>query len=366
MEKETEKEEVSPSYSSTLVLIENIQDNCIPEIINLLVENISKKLADIDFFIERIPEIHSAVITFTCDIDTADFIGKFSSCHRAQGQGVTARSLEESRTVRVEGIPPKTPETMIELYFESARNGGGSVQNVVMLPDENAVLVTFYLPEVLQTLMTRQHAFNNQAVSVYPYYTSIGHCLYGQKGPHTAIPDSEEIPISLHITEFISKDPQKKIIVENAMANIYCDITWPDLGHPTPVIKLSFLNTLSCQLWTLAKVAPTWKNKVHAEFSRLMSMYKVIECDLKPPVWEAIREKVSSSPNLSEPHCQVTLQNGANLVTYKGDLCQHNADVIVISSNKNLKPTGGAALALVKAAGLKLQKDCELIIQKEG
>ncbi|CAI9539675.1 unnamed protein product, partial [Staurois parvus] len=70
--------------------------------------------------------------------------------------------------------------------------------------------------------------------------------------------------------------------------------------------------------------------------------------------------------NQNELHCQVSLQNGATMVIYKGDLCQHNADVIIIASNKNLKPTGGPALALVKAAGPSCQKECERIVQKEG
>ncbi|CAI9592419.1 unnamed protein product [Staurois parvus] len=69
--------------------------------------------------------------------------------------------------------------------------------------------------------------------------------------------------------------------------------------------------------------------------------------------------------NRNELHCQVS-QNGATMVIYKGDLCQHNADVIIIASNKNLKPTGGPALALVKAAGPSCQKVCERIVQKKG
>ncbi|CAI9608554.1 unnamed protein product [Staurois parvus] len=142
-----EKEEVSPSHSSPLVLIENIQDRHTPQMLKLLVENISRRSMDTDFYIERIPEIQSAVITFTCDIDIADFIEKFSGSPRVKQHKLTARSLEETRSVRVEGIPPNTPEDMVTLYFESARNGGGSVEDVEMLSDERAALVTFHRQE---------------------------------------------------------------------------------------------------------------------------------------------------------------------------------------------------------------------------
>ncbi|KAM5151899.1 uncharacterized protein ACMZJ9_010183 [Mantella aurantiaca] len=290
-----EKEEASPSCLSSLVLLENVQESCIPEILNLMVENVSNKSMDMDFHIERIPEIQSAVITFTCDIDTVNFIGKFSSHLRVKQQKITAKSLEESRSIRVEGIPPNTTEMMVLLYFESAKNGGGRVEDTVMLSDEDAALVTFHQAGVLKIVMTRQHVLNNKAIYVYPYYPSIGHCLYGKEGPHILLPDSVEIPISSHILAFIWKDEDTKVNVEKAMADVYCDITWPNLDHPTPVIKLSLTRTLSSHLRTLAKIVPAWSNNVHKECELFISKYKAIECDLKPPVWEAIKEKMSSS-----------------------------------------------------------------------
>ncbi|KAM5152441.1 protein mono-ADP-ribosyltransferase PARP14-like [Mantella aurantiaca] len=250
---------------------------------------------DTDFHIERIPEIQSAVITFTCDIDTAYFIGKFSSSPRVKQQKITAKSLEESRSIRVEGIPPNTLEDMVSLYFESPKNGGGRVEEMVMFSDENAALVTFHQEGVIKILMTKQHVLTNKPIYVYPYYPSIGHCLYGKKGPHILLPDSVEIPISPHILAFMWKDEEIKRNVEKAMADVYCDITWPNLGHPTPVIKLSLARTLSSHLRTLAKIVPTWSNNVIKECKRFISKYKAIECDLKPPVWEAIKDKLSSS-----------------------------------------------------------------------
>ncbi|PIO24854.1 hypothetical protein AB205_0025980 [Aquarana catesbeiana] len=290
-----EKKEVSPSHSSSPVLIENIQDSCTSEILNLLVENISDRSMDTDFYIENIPEIQSAVITFTCDIDIADFIGKFSGSPRVKQQKITAKSLEETKTIRVEGIPHNTPEDMVTLYLESARNGGGNVEDLKMLSEEGAALVTFQQAGVLKTVMTKQHMLNNKKISVYKYYPSIGHCLYGKEGPHIEIPDSVKIPICPHILAFILKDEQIKLNVEKEMADVSCDITWPNADHPTPVIKLSLPSTLSSHLRTLAKIVPTWSDNVHKVFNAFFSKYKAAECDLKPPVWEAIKEKMSSS-----------------------------------------------------------------------
>ncbi|CAI9592420.1 unnamed protein product [Staurois parvus] len=205
-----EKKEVSPSRSSSPVLIENLQDSCTSEILSLLVGNTSGKSMDTDFYIERIPEIQSAVITFTCDIDIADFIGKFSGSRRVKQHKLKARRLEEIRSIRVERIPSNTPEDMVTLYFESAKNGGGSVEDLEMLLDERAALVTFQEEGVLKTVMTKRHMLNNNPISLYPYYPSIGHCLYGKEGPHMEIPDSVKIPISPHILAFILKNEQIK------------------------------------------------------------------------------------------------------------------------------------------------------------
>lgn len=290
-----EKESVSPSRSSSQVLIENIPDSYTHEMVNLLTENVCEKSMDVDFYIENIPEIQSSVITFTCDIDIADFIGKFSDNQKVKQHKITARSLEETRSVRVEGISSNTPEDMVTYYFESTKNGGGSVQDVEMLSDERATLVTFYQARVLKTVMTKQHVLNNKTILVYPYYPSIGHCLYGKDGPHIEIPDSVEIPICPHILAFILKDEQIKLNFEQAMADVYCDITWQNVDHPTPVIKLSLPSTLSGNLRTLAKRVPTWSDNVHKEFNAFISKYKAAKCDLKPPVFEAIKEKMSSS-----------------------------------------------------------------------
>ncbi|XP_073490605.1 protein mono-ADP-ribosyltransferase PARP14-like [Aquarana catesbeiana] len=290
-----EKEEVLPSRLSTSVLIENIPDSCTPEMLNLLVGNISDRSMDTDFYIENIPEIQSAVITFTCDIDIDDFIGKFSGSSRVKRQKIIAKSLEETRSVRVEGIHPSTPEDMVTLYFESAKNGGGRVEDMEMLSDEGAALVTFHQAGVLNTVMRKRHVLNNNTISVYPYYPSIGHCLYGKDGPHIEIPDSVEIPISPHILAFILKDEQIKLNAEKAVADVSCDITWPNVDHPTPVIKLSLPSTLSSHLQTLVKIIPTWSDNVHRKFKAFISKYKAAECDLKPSVWEAIKEKMSSS-----------------------------------------------------------------------
>ncbi|XP_068102337.1 protein mono-ADP-ribosyltransferase PARP14-like [Hyperolius riggenbachi] len=287
--------EMSPGQSSSVILIENLQDSCTPDMLNLLLENITEKNVDMDFYVERLPEIRTAVVTFTSDTDIADVITRFSGSIRVKQLKLTARTLEETRSVRAEGIPPDTPEDMVTLYFESPRHGGGTIEDTVLLPDEGAALVTFHRAEVVQTVMTKPHELNNKTVHVYPYYPSIGQWLYGKTEPRIETPDPVRYPIDPPTLEFFYKNAQIKQTIEKQMSDHNCEVTWPDPGHSSPVITLSFPSILSAHVRTLAKIAPTWATNVKKEFKNLMSKYKVIKCDLTPQVWEAIRGTVPSS-----------------------------------------------------------------------
>ncbi|XP_073490608.1 protein mono-ADP-ribosyltransferase PARP14-like isoform X2 [Aquarana catesbeiana] len=290
-----EDNEVTLDPPSSQVLIENIQDSCSPEMLNLLVENISEKNEETDFHVEMIPEIRSAVVTFTSENDIPDFTGRFSGSPKVKQQKLRAKCLENTRSVRVEGLPANISVDFLDLYLESAKHGGGPLENKEMLPEEGAAIITFSSAEVVKTFLTKQHKFHNSVLSVYPYYPSIGQWLYGKKNNDIMTPGPVECPICAQILEFIFNNEEIKQSIEKQMTDHYCDVKWPKPGDPKPLITLSFPSNLSSHLRTLSKIAPTWSNKVQAEFSLLLSKYKVIECDLKPPVWEAIRTKVSSS-----------------------------------------------------------------------
>ncbi|XP_020841598.1 LOW QUALITY PROTEIN: protein mono-ADP-ribosyltransferase PARP14-like [Phascolarctos cinereus] len=65
-------------------------------------------------------------------------------------------------------------------------------------------------------------------------------------------------------------------------------------------------------------------------------------------------------------HCKITLESGILLTVQEGDLTQFSVDVVVNAANEDLKLFGGLAAELSKAAGPKLQWDCDQIIQEKG
>uniref|UniRef100_A0A803JEU7 Poly [ADP-ribose] polymerase n=1 Tax=Xenopus tropicalis TaxID=8364 RepID=A0A803JEU7_XENTR len=279
--------------SSSMVLIGNVQETCPGEMLTLLVEKVSGN-AEIQH-LEIIPEIHSAVITFTCPADASSFIQGFSSSPRAKQMKLTAKPLEETKRVLVEGLPPNTSEDHLIIYFESPRHGGGSVEAVQPIPGEDAAIVTFCDANDAKRVLGKQHVFGKSPISVYPYYESLGITLYGEKGPCVTLPEPLEVPVSPYVLEFILGDPQIKGDIDKKMADKNCEITWPDPNCPNPTIKLSIPSSISSHLRTMAKIVRTWRDQVSTEFSLIISKFKVAEYDVIPPVWEAIKGEASSS-----------------------------------------------------------------------
>ncbi|KAM4626659.1 protein mono-ADP-ribosyltransferase PARP14-like [Discoglossus pictus] len=275
------------------VVIGNIQDKCTSEMLILLLENTSNTSGDQDFYVEIIPEINSAVVTFTCQIDIANFIKTFSSNTRVNQFKLTVKPLEETKSIQVDNLPPNSSEEYLGLYFESSKNGGGQVQKVELIPGEDAAVVTFSDRKVVTTVLEKQHTFGKTQVSVYPYHPSLGVALYGKRGPCITMPEPIEFPMSPYILEFILRDEDMKQSIDKQLANQFCDITWPEPHCPNPIIKLCISRTKTTHLRTMAKIVRTWEDQIFSQFSRFISKYKVTEYKVNAVVWEAIKDEAS-------------------------------------------------------------------------
>ncbi|XP_040295795.1 protein mono-ADP-ribosyltransferase PARP14-like isoform X2 [Bufo bufo] len=281
--------------TSSMVLVENVQDSCPPDMLNLLVENISGRRAVRDFYVEMVPELQSAVITFTCDIDIHRFIQSFSSSLRVTILQLKVKLLEETTSVQVENLPPNTSDEHLTFYFESPRHGGVRVQETVILPEEGTALVTFYDTEAVKTILRSPHVFNRTPINVYPYYPSLNIHLYGTNEPHMVLPTPIEFTISPYILEHILNNQQIKSSIDTKMENNYCKIKWPSPDCMNPIIKIEIPPTLSKNPRAMAKVNHTWTEKVSAAFSLIISRYKVIECKMHPSAWEDIKVQISTA-----------------------------------------------------------------------
>ncbi|XP_069588670.1 protein mono-ADP-ribosyltransferase PARP14-like isoform X2 [Ranitomeya imitator] len=283
----------TPDVSSSVVFIENVQDSCTSDMLNLLVENLSSRSQDQDFHVEMIPELKSAAITFTCDIDIHHFMKIFSTSLRVTQLKLKAKLLEETTTIRVENLPPNTSKEDLTFFFESPRLGGGKVQEMKMFPEEGAALLKLTDTDAVKMIIKKQLVFNKTAISAYRYYPSLRLHLYGAVEPDVTIPPPKEFSISPYILELILGNEQTKVSIEAKMAKKYCKMKWPSPDCLNPIVTIEISKNLSAR--TMAKVVHTWTEEVSTEFSLFISKYKVIDCKMNPSVWEDLKDQISTA-----------------------------------------------------------------------
>ncbi|XP_009696676.1 PREDICTED: poly [ADP-ribose] polymerase 14-like [Cariama cristata] len=283
-------EDSQGSLPSTAVVLENVQETVKDYMLIMLVENISGLSEDDgDFSVEMIPEIRAAVVTFTGNTATGEFAEKLNQNHRAKKQNITARCLELTKSIRAENIPPNTPSDYITIYFENKKNGGAQVVDVQQLPDEDAAIITFNDHKDVTNILAKQHSLNKTPISVYPYYISLGTALYGKEGPQIKKPDPITVPLDRYIWYYLQRNNRLIAAINCEMAKCNCVLTWPEAHCADPKVTLHPSATLSEQKRLVSRLIKTWNENVSAAFSRGISKYKAIKCQVSAEVWEAIR-----------------------------------------------------------------------------
>ncbi|NWY06730.1 PAR14 polymerase, partial [Nothoprocta ornata] len=295
---ENSQESVPPA----LVVLKNVQETVGDYMLIMLVENISGlSEEDKDFSVEMIPEINAAVVTFSGNTATDEFVKKFNQNNRAKQHGITARCLEVTKSLMAENIPPNTPNDYITIYFESRKNGSAQVVDVQQLYDEGAAIITFSDHKDVLNILAKQHSLNRVPIFVYPYYKSLGTALYGKEGPQIKKPDPVTVPLDPYIWQFLQKYHSVMETINCDMAKCNCMLTWPEPSCEDPKVTLHFAADLSMQKRLMARLIKTWNNSVSIAFSCSISKYTSITFQISAEVWDAVSNSIASDGVLIIP-----------------------------------------------------------------
>ncbi|XP_072558552.1 protein mono-ADP-ribosyltransferase PARP14-like [Paramormyrops kingsleyae] len=275
------------SPQQPVIVLEKVTENFTEEMLVLMVENISD-LTEADFSLEMIYERQTAVVSFKNTNDATQFLLKCGKNNRFQQSGFNARLLERTRSVRVENLPPHVMEDMLQLYFERKKEGGGDIEDIKMIPEEQAAIVTFLDPEVTETIRGRKHHISKVPVNVYPFYTSIGTALYGKDRPRWKLPDPFTESIHPAAWKFLQKRNEIRTISKE-MSKYFCEV-----HLDTSDVKLTPLPTLLKQKCLSVKHIDSWKKNATDAFQNIMTKYKTTECVVNNPVWTVAEKEISS------------------------------------------------------------------------
>ncbi|NXK58450.1 PAR14 polymerase, partial [Sylvietta virens] len=291
------------SLCPTAVVLENVKEITTDCVLVMLVENISG-LSDEggDFSVERIPELCAAVVTFTGNTDAEEFAKKFNQNGRARKQKITARCLEQTKSVRAENIPPNTPSHYITVYFENEKYGGAQTVDVQQLPDEDAAIITFGDQKDVTNILAKKHSLNKTPIFVYPYYPSLETALYGKEGPQIKKPDPITLPLDPYIWNYLQGNSSLIEAIDHEMAECNCVPMWPDPLCADPKVTLHPSAIFSERKRSVSQLVKAWKEKVSTAFSHSISKYEAIQCQVSTEVWEAIRNRLPHDGVLMIPH----------------------------------------------------------------
>ncbi|XP_070760235.1 protein mono-ADP-ribosyltransferase PARP14-like isoform X2 [Enoplosus armatus] len=278
-------QEESESVQSVSVVLDNVVDNMCKDLLSMLVENVSG-LDESSYSLEIIWETNRAVITFTRPADAEKFLAAGQSSQKLQRHGLTARPLEATKSVRVESLPPTVVKDILELYFEKS---WALPDQVVMIPSEQAAIVTFSDHKVVESICTKEdHVMRSITVKVYPYYKSLGTALYGKERPTWKMPEPFTEKVHPVVWKFLLMKKQLKSI-NDQMVPYFCSV---DLDNPE--VKLSPLQSFLRQSGLTAKHVDMWMSTAQEAFRQQMSQYTAFECPVNTPAWKAAEKDVRS------------------------------------------------------------------------
>ncbi|XP_041642867.1 protein mono-ADP-ribosyltransferase PARP14-like [Cheilinus undulatus] len=270
--------EKDESVESVSVVLDNVGANMPRDLLLMLVENISG-LDDSSYSLEIIYESNRAVVTFNSPADVEKFVSVSPTNKMMQKHKLTARPLEVGKSVRVEKLPAAVIEDMLELYFDK---NWALPEDILMIPDEEAAIVTFRDPKVVKRVCIKQdYLIGSFPVKLYPYFDSLGTALYGKERPAWKMPE----PFTENVNHIIWKYLQKKKLlnsISDQMRPYFCRV---NMGHPEA--KLSPIPNFLRQKGLTAQKVDMWKSTALDAFRQHMSQYTAFECPANEPAWKA-------------------------------------------------------------------------------
>ncbi|XP_072243280.1 protein mono-ADP-ribosyltransferase PARP14-like [Leuresthes tenuis] len=278
-------QEGSKSAASAAVVLEKVSDNMSRDLLLMLVENLSG-LEENDFSLEIIWESNRAVVIFNDPADVDKFIRVGQNSSKMQKHGLTVRPLEAAKSIRMESLPPTVVKEMLELWFEK---NWVLPDNVVMIPEEQAAIVSFSDSEVVESICVKEdHVIRSIPVKLYRYYDTLRTALYGKERPAWKMPEPFTESVNPVIWKFLLMKKELKSI-NSQMRPHFCSVELDD-----PQVRLSPLPNFLRQNGLTAEAVDNWMKTTQKAFCRLMSQYSAFECVVNADAWKAVEKDVRS------------------------------------------------------------------------
>ncbi|XP_051998367.1 LOW QUALITY PROTEIN: protein mono-ADP-ribosyltransferase PARP14-like [Xyrauchen texanus] len=289
LKSEVEEEEVEPTEEKEdttcrSAVIENIQNNS-QEFLVMLVENVLKGPSESkDFSIEVIPESNCAVVTFSNNMDTENFVMSCSSNAMIKKKNMKVRLLETTSKLKAEGMPLHTSTDYLLLYFERF---GEVEDDVIIFEEGQSAIMTFKNPKDVHSVIKQQHHIKKHPFRVLPYYETLQTALYGKDRPLLTLPKAFTENIDETVWHHLKENRNSMDLINQDMSSYFCDL---DFQSSAVVIKP--LPSLLQQGGQTRKLIQTWREKASTEFSVRVSKFNSTEIHIQKDAWTEIESEI--------------------------------------------------------------------------
>ncbi|XP_073710890.1 protein mono-ADP-ribosyltransferase PARP14-like [Misgurnus anguillicaudatus] len=285
---EVEATEEEDDGTRRQAVIENIQKSN-QEFLQMLVENVLKgtPAESKDFNIEVIQESNCAVVTFSCNTDTENFILSAPCYSLIKKKQMRVRILETTLKVKAEPLPLNINSDFLMLYFDKF---GDVEDNMVISEKEHSAIITFKDPAVFHTVIKSQHVVKKQPFRVLPYYESLQTALYGKNRPSLKLPETLTENIDSTIWSHLNENKKSLDLINKAMSTSFCEL---DFGFPA--VKITPLPSLLQQGGQTRKLIQSWRENTSSLFSESMSRFKSFELLVQKDAWSEIEPEIQKA-----------------------------------------------------------------------
>ncbi|KAK7110532.1 hypothetical protein V1264_014385 [Littorina saxatilis] len=238
-------------------------------------------------------EVGTVLVTFDHEPDlvkTAQFCQK----RKLEGRQLTVAKVPISNCLLVENLNDRTTEDTVELYFENKRSGGGAVEKVEMVPEENKCFVFFEDHEVLDGVLQKPHKIDGAQLSVKRYMECLGQSGGSQDPTAFTAPKPVVMTnVDPYKVAFLRQSQEIKAGFLQQLSNSHAEVKFE--GN-----NLSIACSLNPSVPKARILARTWATDVQQVAGEFLGMIDVLKRHLVQQIWPEV-ETVVRSANIASP-----------------------------------------------------------------
>ncbi|XP_070211879.1 protein mono-ADP-ribosyltransferase PARP14-like isoform X1 [Littorina saxatilis] len=278
-----------PTYSEKL-LFKNIADSTTRDCLCMYLERITGlDPAEVLYG----DEVGTVLVTFAEEPDlvkTAQFCQK----RKLEGRQLTVAKVPISNCLLVENLNDRTTEDTVELYFENKRSGGGAVEKVEMVPEENKCFVFFEDHDVLDGVLQKPHKIDGAPLSVKRYMECLGQSGGSQDPTAFTAPKPVVMTnVDPYKVAFLRQSQEIKAGFLQQLSNSHAEVKFE--GD-----NLSIACSLNPSVPKARILARTWATDVQQVAGEFLGMIDVLKRHLVQQIWPEVETAVRSA-NIASP-----------------------------------------------------------------